>query len=103
MMYTTLHSDPYRLLPEKQQKVTTPCYRCLGRHSPASCKHRTTECLACKKVGHLARPCKTKKNDDQLKAQTNIRKAHYVREEGEVQPQEASDQEKSYDLLTLQA
>ena len=77
--------------PGKQQRVTTPCYRCLGRHSPASCKHRTTECLACKKVGHLARACKTKKNNDQPKAQTNTRKAHYVREEGDTQPQETSD------------
>lgn len=89
--------------PGKQQKMTTPCDRCLGKHSPASCKHRITECLACKKVEHLARACKTKKNNDQLKAQTNTRKNHYMREEGEVPPQETSDQERSYDLFTLQA
>lgn len=36
------------------------CYHCSGRHSPAECKYRDSECHFCRKKGHLGKVCKTK-------------------------------------------
>ena len=36
------------------------CYRCGGPHHPASCRFRNTECLCCKKIGHISRVCQSR-------------------------------------------
>ena len=36
------------------------CYRCGGKHRATECKFRETECLVCKKKGHIARACRSK-------------------------------------------
>ena len=37
------------------------CYRCSGTHFATECQHKDTECKFCKKKGHLARVCRSKK------------------------------------------
>ena len=39
------------------------CYRCGGPHLDTECQHKDTECKFCKKKGHLARICCSKKAD----------------------------------------
>ena len=47
-----VHSLPQRT---KQQ-----CYRCLGTgHAPSLCRFKSLRCNKCKKIGHIARACKT--------------------------------------------
>ena len=36
------------------------CYRCGGKHRAIECKFRETECLVCKKKGHIVRACRSK-------------------------------------------
>ena len=44
------------------------CYRCGGNHLAPACKHKDTECNFCKKKGHLARVCRSKKrHEDETK------------------------------------
>ena len=53
---------PQRRAPN--QPVAKPqdpeCYRCSGKHRATECKFRETECLVCKKKGHIARACRSK-------------------------------------------
>ena len=42
-------------------EVKPKCFRCLGTHSPSNCRFKTAECWKCKKVGHVARACKSQK------------------------------------------
>ena len=37
------------------------CYRCGGPHFATECLHKDSECKNCKKKGHLARVCRSKK------------------------------------------
>ena len=37
------------------------CYRCKGPHLATECQHKHSECKNCKKKGHLARVCRSKK------------------------------------------
>ena len=46
--------------PTKQQGTTVTCYRCGGPHLAPTRKFKETECLYCKKKGHLARVCRAK-------------------------------------------
>ena len=43
-----------------QKTVDPECYRCGGKHRATECKFRDTECLLCKKKGHIARACRSK-------------------------------------------
>ena len=44
------------------EKLTeTPCYRCGGKHSPRDCRFKDAVCHSCKKRGHLARVCRSKR------------------------------------------
>ncbi len=53
------------------------CYRCGGPHLAPACKFKNTECLYCKKKGHLARVCKAKAR----RKQPSQHVAHYVEEQ----------------------
>ena len=51
---------------ERPAKKSFNCYRC-GRsdgHAPSQCKAINKTCNACKKLGHLARVCRSKTKDD---------------------------------------
>lgn len=61
----TVHQErrtPKRRIPN--QPVAKPqvleCYRCGGKHRATECKFCETECLVCKKKGHIARACRSK-------------------------------------------
>ena len=43
------------------------CYRCGGNHLAPACKHKDIECNFCRKKGHLARVCRSKKHEDETK------------------------------------
>ncbi|XP_050041482.1 uncharacterized protein [Dermacentor andersoni] len=36
------------------------CYRCNGKHAPHLCSFRKAACFKCKRVGHIARACRSK-------------------------------------------
>ena len=62
-----LRSQPQPQLLQYQTQSTPPkptsvtCYRCGGPHLATVCKHITIVCNHCKKRGHLARVCGSKK------------------------------------------
>ncbi|XP_058858757.1 uncharacterized protein K02A2.6-like [Acipenser ruthenus] len=66
---------------ENQHKL--PCYRCGGKHSPDVCNFKDAECYSCKKRGHVARVCRSKKKDT-LKQPRKEESMHVVEEESEV-------------------
>ena len=43
------------------------CYRCGRDHLAPTCRHKDTEYDVCKKKGHLARVCRSKKHEDETK------------------------------------
>ena len=47
-----------------QRTRTVECYRCGGAHLATECRFMDTECRLCKKKGHLARVCRSKKAAD---------------------------------------
>ena len=53
---TRTHADTGR-------SMETPCYRCGGRHAPRDCRFKDAVCHSCKKRGHLARVCRSKRTD----------------------------------------
>ncbi|XP_049524430.1 uncharacterized protein LOC125946006 [Dermacentor silvarum] len=36
------------------------CYRCNGKHAPHLCSFRKAACFKCKKIGHIAKACRSK-------------------------------------------
>ena len=57
------------------------CYRCGGEHLAPSCRFKETECHRCKKVGHIAKMCKTKTAGGKCVQQT-----HHVQVKEENEP-----------------
>ena len=49
----------------KQQQHSFNCYRCGGMHSPSDCRFKDTVCSYCKKMGHIARACRSKGRQQQ--------------------------------------
>jgi len=56
------------------------CYRCMGEHLANVCKFCTTECYLCKKVGHIAKACKSKQKGKKSQPVTP-KSNHYVEDE----------------------
>ena len=89
----------------KTDSMSTPCYRCLGNHTPSTCKFRTAECHFCKKIGHITKACRSKKDHTGQKftrPQRHSNKTHHLAEEEEV-IEEPKEQDSSYHLFTLES
>ena len=54
---------------------TAECYRCGGAHLATDCQFKDSECRWCKKKGHLARVCRSKKAAELNKPPSTPRKA----------------------------
>ena len=51
--------NPYRV--GEVSAATYPCYRCgSDRHKPKDCRFKEVECRNCKKIGHLAKMCRSR-------------------------------------------
>ena len=64
------------------------CPRCGRRHSRDSCRHATSRCFKCGKVGHLARVCPDDKQSEKMPHRSvytkrRDRNARYVDDDGE--------------------
>ena len=46
---------------ETGRSMEIACYRCGGRHAPRDCRFKDAVCHSCKKRGHLARVCRSKR------------------------------------------
>ena len=72
----------YRRPPLKTLESTQshkPCYRCGGPHLPSTCKCKDWECFNCKKKGHIASVCKSKKTGEKSSSRRNVSsKSHFV-------------------------
>ena len=99
--YTSQKSRQQRAADAKPPSTTT-CYRCLGKHLASLCKYRTAECLFCKKIGHIAKACRSKKAQERQKStkipQQTKKTLHM--EEAEINSEE---QDSSYQLFTLES
>ena len=69
-----------KVYPTPTEHGTVVCYRCGGPHLAPACKFKETECLYCKKKGHLARVCraKAKANAHQDRKKPPKILSHYV-------------------------
>ena len=47
---------------------TVECYRCGGAHLATDCRFKDSECRWCKKKGHIARVCRSKKGTEHSKS-----------------------------------
>ena len=74
----------YRRPPPKTLESTRShklCYRCGGPHLPSTCKCKDWECFNCKKKGHIASVCKSKKTGEKSSGKRNVSpKSHFVTE-----------------------
>ena len=78
------------------------CHRCLGEHLASSCKFRSTECFLCKKVGHIAKACKSKQKGRKGN-QDSTKSTHFMQEEDSMpENTKHTEQEISYGLFTIQ-
>ena len=58
--YASLHPPNHQATgANKRDRMSTPCYRCLGNHTPSTCKFRTVECHFCDILLKLADQRKT--------------------------------------------
>ena len=104
--YAALHPPNHQAIGgNKRDSMSTPCYRCLGNHTPSTCKFCTAECHFCKKIGHIAKACRSKKDHTGQKftrPQRHSNKTHHLAEEEEV-IEEPKEQDSSYHLFTLES
>ena len=56
------------------------CYRCGSKHSPSTCKFKQAECYKCKKIGHIAKACRSNSRKPGKRPEA----AHVLTEEGEI-------------------
>ena len=82
----------------------SPCYICLGNHAPQTCSFKETQYHKCKKVGHIAKACKTKQSPRQEPNQ-RARRTHYVDDSqgSELEEHTPTTTDGSYNLFTITA
>jgi len=87
-----------------RDSVPAPCYRCLGQHTPSTCKFHTAECYLCKKTGHIAKACRSNKDKtshNPARSQRQTKRTHYMGEDEK--SEEPVEHDSSYHLFTLQS
>ena len=82
------------------QSIT--CHRCL-EHTPQTCPFRQTECHKCKKVGHIAKACKTRSPRTEKSHKQTTKATNYMEQMQDTTRQgiPSQDSDNSYDLFTL--
>ncbi|CAS00122.1 Protein CBG27950 [Caenorhabditis briggsae] len=71
---------------DKPQKAPpSPCYKCGGNHWAKECQKQVT-CHLCKKDGHIAKFCRTKKRETDQKGKNNRIKSVMVRSASTFEP-----------------
>ena len=85
----------------RSSRQSTTCHRCLGEHTPQTCPFRHTECHKCKKVGHIAKACKTRSPRTE-KSHKQTKATNYMEEMQDTTRQgiPSQDSDNSYDLFT---
>ena len=84
----------------------TSCYHCGGNHSSDMCRFKTAECRFCKKIGHIAKVCKSKLGQPQTsQSDANAKKhLHLVKRDSNSIPHEPPSQpqtpQEGYTLYT---
>ncbi|XP_077486838.1 uncharacterized protein LOC144098213 [Amblyomma americanum] len=72
-------TDCQEMVQATRAKQDTPaegssCYRCNGKHAPHLCRFRKATCFNCKRVGHIAKACRSK--DDSRTARKTKNENH---------------------------
>ena len=80
----------------------SPCYRCLRNHALQACNFKDAQCHKCKKVGHIAKACKTKQNP-QKESCHRARRTHYVDDSpgSKLEEHTPTTTDSSYNLFTI--
>ena len=74
------------------------CYRCGGNHLANVCRHKDTECVFCRKKGHLARVCRAKRRAQETSMPSqNTRKNMFVTEE-----LKQDETDRTFEMFTLE-
>ena len=75
------------------------CYRCGGKHVVDKCRFKESECHYCKKKGHLAKVCRSRRRDDTKHPRRSRNNVHKRPTGGtnHIKPQDADQEE----VLTL--
>ena len=89
---------PRKDVQPRNSRQPTTCHRCLGEHAPQTCPFKQAECHKCKKVGYIAKACKTKARQEKLPKQPKA--TNYVDDVQEITGQ-ITPLDNSYDLFTL--
>jgi len=90
------HQPPRKdIQPRGLRHPPKTCHRCLGEHASQTCPFKQAECHKCKKVGHIAKACKTRIRQEKPDKQTKA--THYVDDMQDT----TEPVDNSYDLFTL--
>ena len=65
----------------RKKPVATACYRCGGKHSPAECRFKDTDCHYCGKKGHIAKVCHSKARDQKKPQKKTQESTHQVKQD----------------------
>ena len=85
---------------------TSDCYRCGGRnHKPEHCHFKDSECHHCKKKGHLAKVCRTRRREEETRCPStkNPQRTHHVAADAVGNSTDADDtpENATYDLFAV--
>ena len=97
------HNPVHRVqsVPGKVVKRQTNCYRCKGKHDPATCKFKTAKCHSCGKIEHILKACTTPQPESGRPSKAQ----HVVQTEicQTSQPPPPDEHSKTYTLFPLQS
>ena len=79
--------DVYQPRPSQGRGKVT-CYRCNSNHFPSACRFKQSICNKCKKIGHIAPACPSKKPADKG---ITTKHSHHVDEQYEVGEPEGAE------------